>query len=151
MAMTEHGHHPRPGEEPGKGEANFWVQPEEVEVGAEGLAFQPAFYDIASLPGFEPAPGVQMNIMTGGAMMASWVRIQPGAGVPTHTHPHEQIGLVVEGTIEMTIGDDTRTLGVGHAYTIPGHHPHSAVGGPNGCVVLDIFSPPRAEYVAAAK
>jgi quercetin dioxygenase-like cupin family protein len=149
-AMSGHPHHPRPGEEPYRGEAGFWAQPDELEVEGEQLAFQPGFYDIASLPGFNPAPGVQMNVMTGGAMMANWVRIDPGAGVPTHAHPHEQIGLVLEGTIEMTIAGETRTLAPGHAYTIPGHLPHSAVAGPDGCLVLDIFSPPREEYRSAA-
>lgn len=148
--MSESTHQPRPGEEPTKGEAGFWVQPEEVEMGAEALAFEPGFYDVASLPGFAPAPGIQMNVMTGGAMMMNWVRIEPGAGVPTHAHPHEQIGLVLEGTIEMTINGETRTLSPGHAYTIPGHLPHAAVGGPNGCLVIDVFSPPREEYRSAA-
>lgn len=148
--MSDHTHRPRPGEEPYHGEAAFWAQPEEVEISSDQLAFQPGFYEIASLPGFAPVPGVQMNVMTGGAMMANWVRIEPNAGVPTHAHPHEQIGLVLEGTIEMTIAGETRTLSPGHAYTIPGHLPHSAVGGPDGCLVLDIFSPPREEYRTAA-
>jgi quercetin dioxygenase-like cupin family protein len=148
--MTGHPHHPRPDEQPGRGEAGFWAQPEELDTSNDALAFEPAFYDVASLPGFNPAPGIQMNVMTGGAMMANWVRIEPGAGVPTHAHPHEQIGLVLEGTIEMTIAGETRTLSPGHAYTIPGHLPHSAVGGPNGCLVVDIFSPPREEYRTAA-
>lgn len=148
--MSERSHQLRPDQEPHRGESGFWAQPEEIEVEGQEITFQAGFYDIASLPGFNPAPGIQMNVMTGGAMMANWVRIEAGAGVPTHAHPHEQIGLVLEGAIEMTIDGETRTLTPGHAYTIPGHLPHSAVGGPNGCVVLDVFSPPREEYRSAA-
>jgi quercetin dioxygenase-like cupin family protein len=129
----------------------FWAQPEELEVGSTEFEFEPAFYEIANLPGFSPAPGIHMNVMTGGRMMANWVRIAPGAGVPTHAHPHEQIGLVLEGTIHLTVGDETRSLTRGHAYTIPGNMPHSAEVGPEGCVVLDIFSPIREEYLSAAK
>jgi quercetin dioxygenase-like cupin family protein len=131
-------------------DAGFWVQPEEAR-GSEDLAFQPAFYQIDGLPSLEPAPGIRMNVMVGGRMMANWVRIEPGASVPTHAHEHEQIGLVLEGEILMTIGDETRSLVPGHAYTIPGNLPHAAVAGPQGCLVLDIFSPPREDYRAAAK
>jgi quercetin dioxygenase-like cupin family protein len=131
-------------------DAAFWVQPEEAAQ-SEELAFQPAFYDIDKLPSLEPVAGIRMNVMVGGAMMANWVRIEPGAAVPTHAHEHEQIGLVLEGEILMTIGDETRALVPGHAYTIPGNLPHSAVAGPQGCMVLDIFNPPREDYRAAAK
>lgn len=131
-------------------EAGFWVQPEEAQQSGE-LAFQPAFYEIDKLPSFEPVPGISMNVMVGGRMMANWVRIEPGASVPTHAHEHEQIGLVVEGEILMTIGDETRALTPGHAYTIPGNLPHAAVAGSQGCLVIDIFSPPREDYRAAAR
>lgn len=129
----------------------FWAQPEEVRVDASHPEYQPAFYDIAALPGFSPADGIYMSVMAGARCMANWVRIDPGAAVPTHAHLHEQIGLVLEGTIFMTIGGETRELRPGHAYTIPGNVSHAAAAGPEGCLVLDIFSPVRDEYVAAAK
>ncbi len=132
-------------------EAGFWAYPEELEVDYQQLAFQPAYFDIDSLPSFTPIPGIEMRVMTGGKMMANWVRIDPGVTVPTHAHEHEQIGLVLEGEIDLTIGNETRTLRPGQAYTIPGNLPHAATGGPQGCLVLDIFSPPREEYLAAAR
>lgn len=131
-------------------DSGFWVQPEEARQ-AEDLAFQPAFYDVDKLPSLEPVAGIRMSVMAGGKMMANWVRIEPGAAVPTHAHEHEQIGLVLEGEIIMTIGDETRALVPGHAYTIPGNLPHAAVAGPQGCLVIDIFSPPREDYRAAAR
>ena len=139
-AAPQHGH-----------QAGFWAQPDEVEVDRSKLAFEPAFYEIDKLPGFEPAPGVRMSVMTGDRMMANWVRVEPGGAVPTHAHEHEQIGLVIEGSITMTVGTETRTLTPGWAYTIPGNMPHSGTVGPDGALVLDIFSPPREEYRTAAQ
>lgn len=121
-------------------------QPEEIE--AVPVASQERFFEVASLPGFSPVEGVQMNVMSGGRMMANWVRIEPGALVPDHSHPHEQIGLVLEGEIDMTIDGETRRLGHGQAYVIPGGVSHAGKGGPSGCLVLDIFSPPRADYLS---
>lgn len=82
--------------------------------------------------------------------MVNWVRLEPNGTVPDHSHPHEQIGLVLEGEIDMTIGGETRRIGPGVAYIIPGGVRHAGTGGPEGCLVLDIFSPPRADYAAMA-
>lgn len=125
---------------------NLIIQPEEVEI--EAVPAQGGFFDIDSLPGFSPYEGIEMSVLNGGRMMANWVRLAPGAIVPDHAHPHEQLGLVLEGEIEMTIGGETRTAGPGTAYVVPGGVQHRGVGGPSGCLVLDIFSPPRADYLA---
>lgn len=138
-------------DEPDGHEAGFWVQPEEARDSATALDFAPAFYEISHLPRFDPIPGITMSVMAGGRVMANWVRIESGVSVPTHSHEHEQVGLVLEGEIAMTIGDETRTLRPGHAYTIPGNFPHAATAGPSGCLVLDVFSPPREDYRAAAE
>ena len=150
--MTDRSHDRAGTPEPGhQHDAGFWVQPEEAQASTAELDFQPAFYDVTNLPSLEPVPGIRMSVMTGGRMMANWVRIEPGVSVPLHAHEHEQIGLVVEGEINMTIGDETRSLVPGQAYTIPGNLQHAAVAGPQGCLVVDIFSPPREDYRAAAR
>ncbi|MEZ4554980.1 MAG: cupin domain-containing protein [Caldilineaceae bacterium] len=64
---------------------------------------------------------------------------------PRTGHPHEQGGIVVEGEMELTIGDETRLLKVGDMYIAPGGVEHSVVAGPDSCT-LDIFSPVREEY-----
>ena len=125
------------------------VQPEEVEV--EAMPAAGGFYDVATLPGFAPLAGIQMNVLAGARMMANWVHLEPGAEVPDHEHPHEQLGLVIEGEIDMTIDGETRRIGPGVAYVVPGGVRHAGVGGPDGCLVLDIFSPPRADYMAQIK
>ena len=78
--------------------------------------------------------------------MLSRLELDEGSVVPLHQHPHEQAGMLLEGEMELTIGDETRELRPGDAYVIPGGVMHSAtaVGGP--VIVLDIFSPPREEY-----
>lgn len=125
---------------------NFIIQPEEIEI--EAMPARGGFYEIAGLPGFRPLEGVHMSVMAGARMMANWVRLEPGAVVPDHDHPHEQIGLVIEGEITMTIGEESRRIGPGTAYIVPGGVRHSGAGGPSGCLVLDIFGPPRADYLA---
>lgn len=112
------------------------------------LAFAPCWARLAELPGFSPIPGITMRSLTGGALMLNRVELDPDVEVPRHNHLHEQAGLVLEGALDLTIGDETRTLRPGDAYTCPPDLPHRAVAGPEGCVVLDVFSPPREDYVA---
>jgi quercetin dioxygenase-like cupin family protein len=92
------------------------------------------------------APGVTARIASGEKMMLSLVTLAPNAVVPTHSHPHEQMGLMVSGTMEFTIAGETRVLSGNEMYFVPGGVPHAAKGGPGGAVALDAFSPPREEY-----
>jgi len=92
------------------------------------------------------APGVTAKIASGEKMMLSLVTLAPDAVVPTHSHPHEQMGFMVSGTLEFTIEGETRVLSGNDMYFVPGGVPHAAKGGPGGAVALDAFSPPREEY-----
>lgn len=114
-------------------------------------AFEPRFYNLDDVTPFVPLDGFQMQSITGGDMMANWVRIEPHRELARHQHPHEQLGVMLEGVMELTIGDETRSLKPGDAYTIPGGVPHYARTFDVGCLVLDIFSPPREDYAKMAR
>ena len=122
-----------------------------TQPAAGSLAFTPTWTSKADAPGFSPLPGVTMQPMTGSRIMLSWVTIEPESEVPLHQHPHEQVGFVLEGELTLTIGDETRLLHPGDAYTIPPELPHAAHTGATGCIVVDVFSPPREDYLAEVK
>ena len=92
------------------------------------------------------APGVHMYPLFGDAVQLSLVDLDSGAVVPLHSHPHEQLGYVVEGRVTMTIGGVDHPLGPGDAYQIPGDVEHGARAGEAGCRVLDVFHPVREDY-----
>ena len=106
---------------------------------------------IDEMPSLNPLPGVTMWPAAGSRMMINFVRIDPGAEVPLHAHPHEQGGTVIEGLIHMTIDGETRALRAGDVYIAPPNAVHGATAGPEGCLVVDIFSPPREDYVIPAE
>jgi quercetin dioxygenase-like cupin family protein len=85
----------------------------------------------------------------GERIMLNFVRLEPGVIVPMHHHPHEQAGTVLEGSIVLTIEGETRELGPGDAYVAPANARHGATT-PNGCLVVDVFSPPREDYLISA-
>lgn len=105
------------------------------------------FIDWNKVPTNEVAPGVRIRSPYGLNLMISLLEMDEGAVVPIHHHPHEQGGIILKGQIELTIGDETRTVDEDNAYLIPPNIPHRAValGGP--AIALDIFTPIRKDYV----
>jgi quercetin dioxygenase-like cupin family protein len=76
---------------------------------------------------------------------------QPRTGVHSHDE-HEQYGIMLAGAIEMEIDGERVELRTGDVYWVPAGmvHGHTQVLGDEPAVVLDVFVPPRDEYVAAA-
>ena len=72
--------------------------------------------------------------------------LDAGAVAARHAHPNEQVGLVIDGTIDFEIGGERRLLNPGDTYVIPGNVPHEAIAGPAGCVLIDVFTPIRADW-----
>lgn len=110
------------------------------------MAFD-GFVNWDEVPVHQLSPGVRLRTPYGLNIMLSLVEIDEGAEVPMHSHPHEQAGLMLEGRMAFTIGDETRIVVPGEAYIVPPNVPHRAVaiGGP--VKALDIFSPIREDYV----
>jgi quercetin dioxygenase-like cupin family protein len=104
------------------------------------------FIDPDALPGKDLAPGVQLRVTWGQHLMLSFVRLDAGSKVPPHSHPHEQGGVCLEGSMEFTIGSETRVVHRGEGWMIPGGVTHSVLALENGAVALDIFYPHREDY-----
>ena len=109
------------------------------------------FHDSSAITRREVAPGVVLRTMWGEKVMMSLVEVAPGAIMPLHSHPHEQTGIMMQGEFEMTIGGETRILGKGDAYVIPGGVEHGVRGLDGWSLVLDVFSPPREDYKPAGE
>jgi quercetin dioxygenase-like cupin family protein len=89
--------------------------------------------------------GVTMRPLFGAGAMLNLLEFAPGARVPPHDHPHEQLGYVIEGELVLVIEGVEHLLRPGAAYAIPGGIEHAARSeGP--CLVLDVFQPVREDY-----
>ncbi len=91
-------------------------------------------------------PGVHIRTAAMERMMMSVVDLEPGSVVEEHSHPHEQVGMLLEGKAIFYIGDEVRTLGPGDLYRIPGGVKHKVVTLEVHTRALDLFSPVREEY-----
>ena len=96
--------------------------------------------------GVEIVAGVRMKPLFGDGAMLNLIELDEGAGLGVHSHPQEQLGLMLDGELALTIDGVEHRLRPGDAYQIPGGVEHEAwsVGGP--CRVLDVFQPVREDY-----
>ena len=96
-----------------------------------------------ALPAESPFPGVTRQGFTTERATVTRYEFEPGASFPIHSHPQEQITVIAEGAVEMTIGGETQTLGPGDWSVAPGGVEHGITAGPEGASFLAIVSPPR--------
>ena len=107
------------------------------------------FFDSDNRPALTPFgdQGPALRTFWGDDIMISLVDMQAGAVVPVHSHPEEQAGYVVSGTLEFTMQGETTTVGPGGVFFIPGNVEHSVVvKGTEAARGVDIFSPIRDDY-----
>lgn len=92
-------------------------------------------------------PGVDIFTTHGDAVMLSLVEMEPHAVVEEHSHPHEQMGLMLEGEALFIIGGQEQTISAGGMWRIPGGVPHKVIAGDQPVRALDVFNPIREDYM----
>ena len=105
-----------------------------------------AFAKLADLGPLPIWNGVLGRTVQGANITLAVVELEPNSIVPEHQHPNEQLGVVLTGTMKVRIGGERREIGPGDTYNIPGDVPHEFHIGSAGAVVVDVFSPVRADW-----
>ncbi len=87
----------------------------------------------------------QVGAAAGHSLQMLHERYSPGAdtGKELYTHEAEEAGIIVSGAIELTVGNETRTLGPGDAYIFDSTIPHRFRNrGAVECVIISACTPP---------
>jgi quercetin dioxygenase-like cupin family protein len=100
------------------------------------------FVESANLLEKQIAPGIYGRPVHSEQMTVNYVRLEKGAILPLHHHPHEQITNVLEGELQMTVGEETYSCKAGCIVVIPSNVPHHAIA-ISECRVIDVFQPVR--------
>lgn len=113
------------------------------------------FIEQREAPQFTQMDGLQTTVLSGlhgEQMMMVLNTTLPGHNVPTHSHPHEQVGMVYRGKARLRIGEEERIVEKGDFYCIPAGVPHSDTClGEEPFVMLDVFYPVREDFLARCK
>jgi quercetin dioxygenase-like cupin family protein len=84
-----------------------------------------AFWDLKTLKLDEFRPGIFSKVEAGANLTMAFMQIAAEKEGPPHDHPFDQCGIVIEGEIEMSIGEETRLFKPMEAYLIPAGIAHS--------------------------
>jgi len=91
-------------------------------------------------------PLIDRQFVTGERTMLAKILLRKGAIVPRHSHENEQVTYLLEGALKFIVEDREIVVRGGEVLVIPPHVPHSAEA-LEDCVDLDIFCPPRADWI----
>jgi quercetin dioxygenase-like cupin family protein len=97
----------------------------------------------AELPPDEPWPGVRRRTFNSDKATVTSYDFEPGAQFPLHSHPEEQITLVNEGAIELTVAGEVKQLAPGDWSVVPPGIEHGVRGGASGAKFVAIVVPRR--------
>ena len=86
------------------------------------------------------------TLVYGDRTLMAEFRLEHGADLPRHSHPHEQTGYLVSGEIELSIGDETHQVKPGDSWCIARGVEHKATVLEDS-VAIEVFSPVREDYI----
>ena len=93
-------------------------------------------------------PRVSLQSVAGEQILFCQVQYEPGADVSTHSHADsEQVMWILSGELEMTVGEETQTIGEGACVVINRGVEHS-LHSDGGCTFLEAMSPVPRDHVA---
>jgi len=102
-------------------------------------------YDTEQMERRELVPGAEVVFVHSERMTLAHWAFAPGALVPEHAHPHEQVVNVIEGVFELTVEGETARLRAGSVAIVPPHASHSG-SSVTDCRIIDAFHPVREDY-----
>ncbi len=86
----------------------------------------------------EPKPGWTARFFHSEHMTFAYYEIAPGCQLHLHHHPEEEVWHIIEGELEMVLGDTTRIVPAGEAVVVPADVEHSArTSGSCRAIVVD--------------
>jgi quercetin dioxygenase-like cupin family protein len=107
------------------------------------------FVRVSDLDPLQLVPGMAFRPVSTETVMTNFVSFEPNAPAARHHHVEQQIAIVLSGELHFTVGDESRVMRAGDCVVIPPHVPHGGHSGPDGCEVIDVFTPPRAGILSA--
>lgn len=92
--------------------------------------------------------GLKRKILAAeGKMMSVEVSFKKDAVGAVHSHPHEQISYILEGSFQFELDGKKTTLVKGDTFYVAPDKPHGVVALVEGSRILDTFSPQREDFL----
>jgi quercetin dioxygenase-like cupin family protein len=103
-----------------------------------------------SFNGIEPIefhPGIHLKAIGGEQVLVCQATYEPGKRVPRHSHEHtEQVMVILDGEVTMTVEDETRTLRAGDTVVVNRGLEHELYS-ETGCTFIEALAPVPVDHV----
>ena len=110
----------------------------------------PKHLNWASVPVENLSEGIARQMIVGEQLMICRLQFAPHIITPVHDHPHEQMTIVERGRVLFVVGDEERVVQAGDILHFPSGCRHGATMLEEEVVLIDIFTPLREDFLAAA-
>ena len=81
--------------------------------------------------------------ITGESCQLLWAKSEPDDTYELHSHPHEQMSVIVSGRMRLTVEDEVRDIGPGDMWYAPANVKHGGeILGDEPVVFIDVYAPP---------
>ena len=99
-----------------------------------------------TIPLEELKPLLHRQFVVGQEIMLARVLLKKGCIVPEHSHHNEQLTYILDGALKFWIDGKEIIVHAGEVLCIPANMPHKAEA-VEDTVDLDVFTPPRADWI----
>ena len=86
------------------------------------------------------------TLVHGDKTLMGQFKLAKGSIIPTHSHPHEQTGIMISGKLRFVVEAEIMDVETGDSWCLPGGVKHSAEALEDS-VVIEVFSPIREDYL----
>jgi len=100
------------------------------------------------VPLIELVPGSKSHIVSTEKMTLSFLTMNPNSSFAVHHHESEQIMIVIDGACDEIVEGKLYHLEKGDVIILPPNTEHGGYISDRGCRAIDVFSPPRQDFVA---
>ena len=103
------------------------------------------------VPQVELVPGSNSHIVSAENITVSFLTMDPNTHFAPHRHESEQVMVVVDGECDEIASGKLYHLKKGDVIILPSNIEHGAHISDKGCKAIDVFSPPRKDFVEKLK
>jgi len=98
------------------------------------------FSNLKTLKLDEFRPGIWSKLESGANLTMALMEIAPNKEGSAHDHPFDQCGIVIEGEIEMSVGEEKKLLRPMETYFIPAGMKHNWKTFASSARILDVVA-----------
>jgi len=99
-----------------------------------------SFWNLKTLKLDEFRPGILSKLESGSNLTMALMEIAPNKEGTAHDHPFDQCGIVIEGEIEISVGEEKKLLKPIETYFIPAGTKHNWKTSVLSAKILDIVA-----------